>query len=138
MIKRWSKFNEEFKRGDKLAAKIEILKELSLQLTDLGLSVEIWSGTYKDDLGFGPSSGASKCIIMMIQDIDGILDDENYYENTLYDKPEIIEFEKDLISHGMRPRSKRRVFNKVYFFFDKQGKMTDTELLNMYRFKKSE
>jgi hypothetical protein len=149
MIKNWKKFNESFKKGQKIQAKIDILREISNDLTDVGLSVDIWSGSWKDDNvahsymkksdGFSvgdskviKSTPASKFIIMMINDENSVLDENNYYEEELINKKEIKEFEEDLISHGMRPKHKKWFSNYVYFYFDK-GKSTDTDILTNYK-----
>ena len=68
------------------------------------------------------SHPASKSIIMMIQDVDSILDEENYYEEELINKKEISDLENNLISYGMVPIRKFGIQDKVYFMFDKQGK----------------
>jgi hypothetical protein len=44
MIKKWTKFNE----GTIVDAKIELLKDLSLDLADLGLKIDVWNGSWKD------------------------------------------------------------------------------------------
>ena len=41
MIKNWKKFNESFKKGQKIQAKIDILKEISNDLSDMGLKIDI-------------------------------------------------------------------------------------------------
>lgn len=132
MIKKWSEFNEAKVYGSKIQSKIDLLKDLSLDLTDMGLKIDIWNGSWKDDHHYGGSLSshpASKCIIMMIEDIDSVLDEENYYENELKDKKEILNFEETLKSYGMRIRRKTGFSDKVYLMFDKQGKMTDSDLL---------
>lgn len=135
MIKKWSEFNESNVYGSKIQSKIDLLKDLSFDLTDLGLKVEIWNGSWRDN-DFGDSRGTqtryprSKSIIMTIEDIDSALDKDNYYENRLYNKKEIIDFEKTLKSYGMTPRSKSGTNDMVTFYFDKQGKMTDIDDLD--------
>ncbi len=132
MIKKWSEFNEAKVYGSKIQSKIELLKDLSIDLSDMGLKIDIWNGSWKDNDHYGSSLSshpASKCIIMMIEDIDDILDEESYYENELKDKKEILDFEETLKSYGMGIRRKSGFSDKVYLFFDKQGKMTDSDLL---------
>jgi hypothetical protein len=143
MIKKWSEFNEAKVYGSKIQSKIDLLKDLSLDLSDMGLKIDIWNGAWRDNgSGFGLTSEngtpeeakaeyemPSKSIIMMIDDIDSVLDNDNYYENELKDKKEILDFEETLKSYGMRPRRKAGFSDKVYLFFDKQGKMTDSDLL---------
>lgn len=132
MIKKWSEFSEAKVYGSKIQSKIDLLKDLSLDLSDMGLKIDIWNGSWKDDHHYGDSLSshpASKSIIMMIEDIDSVLDEENYYENELKDKKEILDFEETLKSFGMKPRRKNGFGDKAYLFFDKQGKMTDSDLL---------
>lgn len=136
MIKRWIEFNESFKKGQKIQSKIDILREISNDLSDMGLKIDIWSGSWRDSGVIMKSTNKpidpSKFIIMMIDDDDSVLDEENYYEDELKDKKEILEFEEDLKSHGMTPRWKVGFSDKVYFYFDK-GKSTDTDILDTYR-----
>lgn len=110
MIKKWLEFNESIRLyGSKIQLKIDLLRDLSLDLSDMGLKVDIWNGTWKDDDGgLGGNKNlmgmrqhikysnhpASKSIIMMIEDTDSVLDVENYFENELIDKKEISDFEK--------------------------------------------
>ncbi len=132
MIKKWSEFNETRVYGSKIQSKIDLLKDLSLDLTDMGLVVNIWNGSWKDNDHYGGSLSshpASKCIIMMIEDVDSVLDVDNYYEEKLVNKKEIIDFEETLKSYGMRVRRKTGFSDKAYLFFDKHGKMTDSDVL---------
>src|ERR1035437_1067101 len=116
MIKKWSAFNEnEIRRKFPINAKINLLKDLALELTDIGLKVDVWSGTWKDD--------ESKSIIMKIEDTTGVLGD--YYKGHLCHKKEILEFEKTLKSFNIEPHRKDGFSDKVYYYFYKQGKMTD-------------
>lgn len=123
MIKNWEQFNEadKYKPGEKIKAKIDLLTELSFDLTDIGLKVEIWSSK--------PWDADSKFIIMMIKDEDSILDEEGYYENSLDNKQEIIDFENTLVSFKMVWRKRSSGSDMVYYYFDKQGKMTDSPAL---------
>lgn len=143
MIKRWSEFNETKVYGSKIQSKIDLLKDLTLDISDMGLKIDIWNGSWKDNGGgFGLTSEngtkeeakaeyelPSKSIIMMIEDYDSVLDEDNYYENELKDKKEIIDLEETLKSYGMKPRRITGFGDKVYLFFDKQGKMTDSDVL---------
>lgn len=93
--------------------KIQLLEDLSLQLSDIGLTIEIWK--------------KPKRIVLLVADDNdqSNLVDDNYYETNLYDQPFILEFEKDLKSYGMNFRSKSGGGDKVYYEFDKWSKMTD-------------
>jgi hypothetical protein len=136
MIKKWSDFNESKVYGSLIQSRITLLEDLSIDLSDIGLRIEIWNGSWKDDGGtFGLEHGKknyrdfiygenppSKSIIMLIEDYDSILDLNNYYGSKLVDKEEIIELEKSLKSYGIPPRKKIGFGDKVYFFFDKNGK----------------
>lgn len=115
MINKWIEFNEALKRGEKINAKISLLKDLALELTDIGLSVDIESGSFNE----------IKSIVMFIKDENSVLDDNNYYENVLWHKKEILDFEKTLKSFKMSPRAKTgNGQDGVIFLFDKQGPMT--------------
>lgn len=127
MIKKWIEFNESKSRGSKINAKMDLLKDLSLELSDMGLEVEIWSGSGSSITG--KHEDDSKFIIMLIDDTDSILDEDGYYENELQNKKEILDFEETLKSYEISPRIKNGFSDKVYFYFDKQGKMTDSDLL---------
>jgi hypothetical protein len=130
MISNWEKFNE----GLKIKSKISLLEELSLELSDLGLTVAIWNGTWRDNggsFGLPDYDTASKSIIMMIEDIDSVLDVDNYYENELKDKQEILDFEETLKSYGMTPTIKTGFSDKAYLFFNKQSR-GKSEILKYY------
>lgn len=130
MIKKWSEFNENRVYGSKIQAKIDLLKDLSLDLSDMGLEVNIWSGTWKDDRG-NKLFSESRCIIMSIKDNDSVLDDNNYFENDLFHKKEILDFEEVLKSYQMRYKAKKgNGQDGVIFYFSKQGSMTRSPLLN--------
>jgi hypothetical protein len=67
---------------------------------------------------------------MSVTDPDCVLDDNYYYENNLFNKKEIFDFEERLKSYGMKFRSKiGNGQNGVLFYFDKHGKMTNSELV---------
>lgn len=97
--------------------KVQILKDLTLDLQDLGLLVEIWK--------------EGKTIHLFIQDEkdDSSLSSDNYYEENLYDKEFISEFDKNLKSYGMNYRSKKGGSDKIWYEFDKWSKMTNSPLL---------
>ena len=134
MIKTWSKFNESFKRGERIESLIELIKELSYDLTDIGLKVEIWNGTWKDNgmttLGKDGYDLPSKSIIMLIEDSNDIIDDDCYYENELLNKPQILQFQERLKDFGLSPSYVTGFSDKVYIFIDKNIKLSK-ELLRM-------
>ncbi len=127
MIKKWQEFNEALKRGTKIQAKIDLLKELSLELTDVGLEVEIWSGSWKDERTTSINISAykeSKFIIMSIRDPNDTLDYSDD-DDQLFHKKEILDFEETLKSFKMTPRMKMgNGITGILFYFDKQGTMS--------------
>lgn len=124
MVKRWNQFNES-NNLNMIQKKILLLTDLSTDLTDLGLEVEIWSGTklYGED--------ANKYIIMLIDDDKhAILDKDGYYRNKLIDKKEIIEFLEKAESYGFISSAIEDENNsRTYIYFLKTGKTTKTPLL---------
>lgn len=106
-----------FENQSQVDKKIQLLKDLSTDFTDMGLVVEIWK--------------EGKSIIMLIKDErdDAILSDDNYYEENLYNKEKILDFEETLKSYGMNFRSKSGGGDAVYYKFDKWGKMTNTDIV---------
>jgi len=125
MIKKWSEFNESIdthlSKGVKINAKINLLKELVLELSDIGLHIDIWNGTWKDS--------DSKSIIMMIKDEDSVLDNDNYYEEELQNKPEIIELEETFKSFKIKVNKKTGFSDTVYFYFSKKE---DSDVIKDY------
>lgn len=97
--------------------KIKLLEDLSIQLTDIGLTVEIWK--------------EGKSITMFIQDLqdNSGLSSDNYYEENLHEKDFIKEFDEDLKSFGMNPRSKQGGGDKIWYEFDKWSNMTRSTYL---------
>src|ERR1017187_6665834 len=118
MIKNWSKFNESISKSSKINDKIDLLQDLSMDLSDEGLLVKIWNGTKEDDRfksgDFEQIIGSrdsllpirrdsfkqSKSIIMAIDSYDQL------GNTNLYDSKEILDFEKTLKSYGMNYRRK--------------------------------
>lgn len=125
MIKKWSEFNESIdlgiSTGKKINAKMNLLKDLVLDLSDLGLHIDIWNGTWKDS--------DSKSIIMMIKDEDSILDNDNYYEEELQNKPEILELEETFKSFKIKVNKKTGFSDTVYFYFSKKE---DSDVIKDY------
>ncbi len=124
-------FNESInthfaKNAPLINAKINLLKDISLELSDLGLEIEIWSGTFRD-------VQYDKYINMIIKDEYCVLDKEEcYFKKDLYNFPEIIEFEERLKSFGIMYRERSAGSDLVQYHFDKQGKINKTDLLRGY------
>lgn len=91
--------------------KIELLNDLSLELKDIGLEIDIWK--------------EGRDIILHISDElgPGLLDYYNGEE--LYNAEFIKDFEETLKSYNMNFRSKTGSSDRVYYKFDKWGSMTD-------------
>lgn len=117
--------------------KIQLLEDLSLELKDAGLQVEIFNGTnthlirdprihihtnsrYTQDYN---SSKGKKYIIM------GITDDNNLFNADLYFTDTIQDFIETLKSYGMTPRSMSGGNHFAVFKFDKWSKMTKSTYL---------
>lgn len=83
------KFNES-NYGYKIKEKIQLIEDLSLELKDIGLYVDVVNGKILYE---------QKSIVIIIKDADSILDKDGYYENELKDKPEILNFKKTLESY---------------------------------------
>jgi len=132
MINKWVEFNEALKRGAKIQAKIDLIKDLSLELTDIGLEVEIHNGTWRDKQ-IGHILDASKCIIMFVKDISSKYLSLSKTENDLFHKKEILDFEETLKSFKMNYRAKSgNGQDGVIFYFDKQGNMSSGDVLKNY------
>lgn len=133
MIKKWLEFNENIKnKYTKVNAKIDLLEDLSQDLKDIGLKIDIWNGSRKNDFDKIAGKPMSSFIIMMIEDIDSILDKDGYYENSLSDKKEIKEFEENLKSFKFNYRAKSSGGDKIWYYFEKHSKMTNSPVLKSY------
>jgi len=97
--------------------KIQIIKDLVLDLEDIGLTTEIWK--------------ENKKIVLLIDDNAWIsnISDDNYYNSHLLDLEIISDFEETLKSYGMNFRHKYGAGDKVWYEFDKWSKMTKSPLL---------
>jgi hypothetical protein len=126
MIRKYNEFLLE-KMETKVQRKINLLKQLSLELTDIELEVEIWNGTWKD----GSISGkcGSNYIFCRIKDENSVLSPDNYYETNLIDFKEIKEFITALETYGLSPRSYSGGGDSVEITFDKYGKLTDSPFI---------
>lgn len=97
--------------------KVQLLKDLCVDLEDVGLFVEIWK------------EGKSIHLFIQDQKDNSDLSGDNYYEENLYDKEVIHEFDKTLKSYGMNYRSKKGGSDKIWYEFDKWGKMTKSDII---------
>jgi hypothetical protein len=112
--------------------KIQLLEDLSLELKDAGLQVEIFNGT-NTHLIRDPrihihtnsryTQDYKKYIIMSIKDDNNLFNADLYYTDTIQD------FIETLKSYGMTPRSMSGGNRFVLFKFDKWGKMTKSTYL---------
>lgn len=91
------KFNES-NYGYKIKEKIQLIEDLSLELKDIGLYVDVVNGKIWSTTSISPLY-EQKSIVIIIKDADSILDKDGYYENELKDKPEILNFKKTLESY---------------------------------------
>lgn len=114
-----------FKKFESLVDdKIQLLKDLSLELEDDGLQVEIINGSDAHLLGRYYPRGASimnkdrKYIIMRITDDNELFNADLYFTDTIQD------FIETLKSYGMNPRGMSGGRNFALIKFDKWGKMT--------------
>jgi hypothetical protein len=116
----------------KVDDKIQLLKDLSLDLQDEGLKIDIFNG--KDwhlirdprvaiHTGARYSNDLKKSIVMIIED------EYNKFNTDLYYTDIIQDFIETLKSYGMEPRTMNGGRNFAVFKFDKWGKMTDSPFL---------
>lgn len=126
MIKKWNQFINESKADNMVQRKISLLTDLSTDLTDLGLEINIWSGSKN-----GSDKAEEKYIVMIIDDDkNAVLDDGGYYKNRLKEKQEIKDFFEKLKSFGFIPSVVDDFNNsRVFAYFLKTGKTTKTPLL---------
>ena len=107
------------KRVTLVDRKIQILKDLVIDLEDIGLEIDIWK--------------ENKNITLLISDSPemdySILSRTNYYDEHLYDSEIISDFEETLKSYGMNFRYKYGGGDRVYYEFDKWSNMTKSPLL---------
>lgn len=117
-----------FKKFESLVDdKIQLLQDLSLELEDAGLQVEVINGTHTHLLrdprvtihsGSKYSSDYKKYIIMRITDDNELFNADLYFTDTIQD------FIETLKSYGMNPRGMSGGRNFALIKFDKWGKMT--------------
>lgn len=108
--------------------KIQLLKDLALELQDVGLQVDIINGSksyfyllrdprvpYTDDY--------KKFIILKVTD------DNEIFDTDLYNTDLIDDFKETLKSYGMNPRGMSGGRNFCVFKFDKHGSMTNSPII---------
>jgi hypothetical protein len=114
----------------KVDKKIQLLQDLSLDLIDKGLQVEVINGSNTHLLrdpritihsGSRYSDEYKKSIIMRITDDNNLFNADLYYTDTIQD------FIETLKSYGMNPRSMSGGNHFAVFKFDKWSKMTDSD-----------
>lgn len=100
--------------------KIQLLKDLVVDLQDDGLIVNVINGCESFRLDY------KKFIIIYITDFNKLFDRD------LIQSKNIIEFNETLKSFGMKPRSILTGDHYCNFLFDKHGSMTNSPLLKDY------
>jgi hypothetical protein len=114
----------------KVDKKIQLLQDLSLDLIDKGLQVEVINGSHTHLLrdprvtihsGSRYSNDYKKYIVMRITDDDNLFNADLYYTDTIQD------FIETLKSYGVNPRGMSGGNHFAVFKFDKWGKMTDSD-----------
>ena len=99
--------------------KIELIKILTLDISDLGISVNIYNGN--ESAFMGGNYGKSNQITLTLLDNNGIL------KSPIYESDEIKEFELVLKAHKMGFRSRSGGNNFIVYTFDKHGSMTNSD-----------
>ena len=116
----------------KVDDKIQLLKDLVLELQDAGLQVEVINGSHSYLLrdprvsihtGSRYTNDYKNFIIVTITDIN------NRFNTDLFNTDIIDEFKETLKSYGMNPRGMSGGRNFCVFKFDKWSKMTDSPIL---------
>lgn len=105
-------------RVTNVSRKIELIKILTLDISDLGISVNIYNGGV---YFMGGSYGNSNKITLTLLDNKGIL------KSPIYESDEIKEFELTLKAHKMGIRSRSGGNNFIVYTFDKHGSMTNSD-----------
>lgn len=108
----------EAKAKTNVERKIELLKMLSLYLSDEDIEVTLYNGPFHL---YGGITGDGNYIHLVIRDINNIL------SNPITDSDEIKEFEEILLSHDMRNRGYSAGDNFIVYRFDKFGSWTNSE-----------
>lgn len=112
--------------------KIQLLKDLALELQDVGLQVEVINGSHSYLLrdprvsihtGTRYTDDYKKFIIMKVTD------DNERFDTDLYNTDTIQDFIETLKSYGMTPRSMSGGRHFSVFKFDKHGSMTNSPIV---------
>lgn len=101
-------------RKTNVMRKMELLEMLALVLTDEGIDVRINNGS-------NDSNYSDQHIIMYIKDDDNIL------TRPISESYEIKQFMEILRSHNMNTRGSSGGDDFIVYYFDKYGKMTDSD-----------
>jgi hypothetical protein len=106
--------------------KIQLLQDLSLELQDVGLQVEVINGSHthllrdpRVTIHSGYSNDYRKYIVMRITDDNELFNSDLYFTDTIQD------FIETLKSYRMNPRGMSGGNYFTVFKFDKWGSMTD-------------
>ena len=123
------KYLKKYKLFESLVdKKIQLLKDLALELEDSGLQVEVINGSHsyllRDPRLSTRWSSDHKTFIVM-----KITDDNERFDTDLYNTEIIDEFKETLKSYGMNPRSMSGGRNFCVFKFDKHGHMTNSPII---------
>ena len=134
MLDNWLKFNESSRTG--VSRKIELLKDITQEMSDDGLTIDISSdyipyGIRSTKYSKTPSyysksqQGLRPIIKLEITDLSKIdiknIAANRVYDPKLYDSEVIKDFEETLKDIGLQYRSKRGGDNFVEYYFDKFG-----------------
>lgn len=127
------KYLESYKIFESLVdKKIQLLKDLSLELEDAGLQVEVVNGSHSHLLrdprvsihtGSRYTDDYKKFIIVKVTD------DNEVFDTDLFRTEIIDEFKETLKSYSMEPRSMSGGRNFCVFKFDKHGHMTNSPIV---------
>lgn len=126
------------KRETMVDKKIQLLKDIALDLEDLGFDVFVMNGSSREaqDLKrrghITYTSDITKKILLRIEDNKGLvykLQDKDRFISRISGLPIIKEFEETLRSYGMIPRSSYGGNHVITYEFDKHGKMTKSNLV---------
>lgn len=123
------KYLKKYKLFESLVdKKIQLLKDLSLELQDAGLQVEVINGSHsyllRDPRLSTRWSSDHKIFIVM-----KITDDNERFDTDLYNTEIIDDFKETLKSYGMNPRGMSGGRNFCVFKFDKHGSMTNSPII---------
>jgi hypothetical protein len=127
------KYLKKYKLFESLVdKKIQLLKDLALELEDAGLQVEVINGSHSYLLrdprvsihtGSRYTDDYKNFIIMKVTD------DNERFDTDLYNTEIIDEFKETLKSYGMNPRGMSGGRNFCVFKFDKHGSMTNSPII---------